>query len=542
MKSRTSPFSGLYCPRQIAGLPPEVLQGFAEDARQAIKAHQQAHGGDLDRNLNAVDLVLALYSVFSSPPDVVVWDGGHQTFVHKLLSGRADQMGTSTEPGGLSGFPRRDESEHDAFGVGHPGSALSAALGMALARDLKGSEEAVVAVIEDSALATGLSLEALNHLGTTGTSLTLVINDGGQSDSAVAGHLLHLRTGGEPVLFESLGLAYIGPIDGTDIAAMQTAFSAARSRSGAVVVHVLTAPSLKPTATIDPATPSITSLMGRDPRVVLVGAGVSWVDLARTFPNRVIDTGAAVQHAVTLAAGLAARGFKPFCCIPSTFLQQAYDQVLHDVCLQHLPVRFLIGQAQLCAEGPTHHGTFDLAYLAPMPDLVVSAPSTVGDLHKLITWSHGYSKGPVAIRYPSDLSAREARHRVEPFRAVELIKGTGEVAYLALGSCVDPCLAAAEHLRALGIEAGVIDLIWAKPLDEPLIVKLASRTKVIVVAEEGVATGGVGQRIQALVHDHGFKCEVRLHNAGDSLRKWGPVEYLRKQCGLGVASLVESGL
>lgn len=529
---------------------------FADDARRFILSAGEAHAAYLPSNLEAVELTLALYSVFSSPPDVVVWDAGHQTYTHKLVTGRAERFGTVRQPGGLAGFPRPDESEHDAFGTGHAGTGLSAALGMALARDLKGSEEAVVAVVDTAALACGLSLEALNHFGSCGTSLTLVLNDTHPGLSTSSGALGHaLSTGGAKDFFGELGLAYIGPVDGHDLGALQSAFTSARSRSGGVVVHVQTTQGADDDAGAiwEPlmgscshrVAQSLARLMEHDPRVVAVTSGMDaaarLASLAQRFPERVVHVGRSEQHAVTLCAGLAARGFKPYCCIPSSLLQRAYDQILHDVCLQKWPVRFLVGSAQLSEDGPTHHGTFDMAFLAQMPDLVVAAPSSTDALQQTVEWSHGYLKGPVAIRYP-DVLPESLAARIEPFRAQEVRSGSCEVTYLAVGSCVEPCLAAATHLEALGIEACVVDLTWVKPLDEPLVAKYASRSKTLVVVEEGVATGGVGQRVQACVTEHGLTCDVRLHNTGDTLRKWGPVDYLRKQCGLGVASLVESGL
>lgn len=552
------------------------LYTLAGEIRQEIIQVVSHNGGHLAPNLGVVELTICLHRVFNSPWDKIVWDVGHQAYVHKLLTGRRQQFASLRQYGGMSGFPKRSESAHDIFGTGHSSTSISAALGVALARDLVGQNYRVAAVIGDGSLTGGEAFEALNDAGHRQTDLMVVLNDNEMSIAknvgALSEYLTRLRT--MPVysrvkqdvelllrripaighsmastvervkdsikyllvpgaLFEELGFTYVGPIDGHNIPLLLDVLGKARGMHGPVLVHVLTrkgrgyqpaernadvfhgvGPFCIETGKItkDPAAPpSYTAVFGRtmmelaaeDPRVVAITAampeGTGLKDFAAHYPRRFFDVGIAEQHAVTLAAGMATQGLRPVVAIYSTFLQRAFDQVIHDVCLQHLPVTLAVDRAGIVGEdGATHQGVFDLSFLRQIPNLVLAAPKDENELrHLLYTAVRG--EGPMAIRYPRGsgvgVDTSEPRH-VIPIGQGEVLADGQDVALLAVGAMVAPALAAARLLRQHGVAATVMNARFIRPLDEELLRRLARDVGLLVTLEDNVLAGGFGAAVQ----------------------------------------------
>ncbi|MCA1948093.1 MAG: 1-deoxy-D-xylulose-5-phosphate synthase, partial [Armatimonadetes bacterium] len=511
-------------PEQLHGLEIKELQEVAREVRRAIVDHVSRTGGHFSSNLGTVELTVALYSAFRLPPDQVVWDTGHQAYPHKLLTGRLERFGTLRKHKGLSGFLRREESEFDAFGAGHAGTAISAALGLALARDLRGGKHRVAAVTGDASIGSGMSWEALNHAGDSGTSLTVILNDNRMSIAPNVGALTQYfaRLRSRPLvqdlaqrakdvaqrlpgpvtrvasgirhgvthyfapehtgtIFEELGFEYIGPLDGHDLPVLVEVFRNVAELKGPVFVHALTvkgkgfelaeedARKWHGVGPFDPESCEMKASKGprtftqafseamlevaEDPAVVAITAampdGTGLSAFAAKHPDRYFDVGIAEQHAVTVAAGMAAGGLKPFCAIYSTFLQRAFDQVLHDVCLQRLPVRFFLDRAGLVGDdGPTHHGAFDLSYLGPIPNLVLMAPRDPDELAEMVRFAAGYGDGPIAVRYPrgsADPGLPESRTPIALGRAETLLSGS-DVTLVGVGSMVGVAWAAAGRL------------------------------------------------------------------------------------------------
>ena len=495
---------------------------------------------------------MALHHVFDTPTDRIVWDVGHQAYPHKILTGRRDRMGTLRSKGGLSGFTKRSESEYDPFGAAHAATSISAALGMSVARDLSGGANNVVAVIGDGSMTAGMAYEALNNAGARKNRLVVVLNDNQMSISppvgALANHLSGLGAPARPNgnagsnMFENLGFRYLGPIDGHDMDALVNALTDARDdASGPVLVHLLTrkgkgyAPAEASAdayhavrkfdvatgtqAKVEPGPPSYTSVFAksliaeaeRDERIVAVTAAMpagTGVDLfAERFPGRAFDVGIAEQHAVTFAAGLAAEGFRPFCAIYSTFLQRAYDQVVHDVALQALPVRFAIDRAGLVGQdGPTHAGTFDVAYLACLPGMIVMAAADEAELAHMVATAARIDDAPSAIRYPRGEGIGVPLPRVGvplPIGKGRIVRRGSTVAILSLGARLGECLKAADRLAERGISATVADARFAKPLDAEMIVGLARDHEVLITVEEG-SIGGFGSHVLHCLAENGF--------------------------------------
>lgn len=552
------------------------LYTLAGEIRQEIIQVVSRNGGHLAPNLGVVELTICLHRVFNSPWDKIVWDVGHQAYVHKLLTGRRQQFVSLRQYGGMSGFPKRSESAHDVFGTGHSSTSISAALGVALARDLVGQNYRVAAVIGDGSLTGGEAFEALNDAGHRQTDLMVVLNDNEMSIAknvgALSEYLTRLRT--MPVysrvkqdvelllrripaighsmastvervkdsikyllvpgaLFEELGFTYVGPIDGHNIPLLLDVLGKARAMHGPVLVHVLTrkgrgyqpaernadvfhgvGPFCIETGKIakDPAAPpSYTAVFGRtmmelaaeDPRVVAITAampeGTGLKDFAAHYPRRFFDVGIAEQHAVTLAAGMATQGLRPVVAIYSTFLQRAFDQVIHDVCLQHLPVTLAVDRAGIVGEdGATHQGVFDLSFLRQIPDLVLAAPKDENELrHLLYTAVRG--EGPMAIRYPRGsgvgVDTSEPRH-VIPIGQGEVLADGQDVALLAVGATVAPALAAARLLQQHGVAATVVNARFIHPLDEELLRRLSRDVGLLVTLEDNVLAGGFGAAVQ----------------------------------------------
>lgn len=608
---------GINEPSDLRRLTPDQLEQLAAEIRQLIIETVAGVGGHLAPNLGVVELTLALHAVFQAPEDRIVWDVGHQCYVHKIVTGRRAQFGTLRQHGGLSGFPNRNESPYDCFGTGHASTSVSAALGMSLARDLSGGRRHVVAVIGDGALTGGLAYEALNHAGHLGRRLIVVLNDNERSIAknvgAMAHYLSRLRT--DPVyfrskeecesllrripaigpqvlrwvgrvkdsvkylvvpgmLFEELGFTYLGPIDGHNIPAMLNVFRQAQAVEGPVVVHVLTrkgkgyppaekrpgkfhgiGPFDVATGKTSPAgRVSYTEVFGNtlvrlareDERILAITAamtrGTGLTGFAQEFPERFFDVGIAEPHAVTLAAGLAVEGFRPVVAIYSTFLQRAYDQVLHDVCLQRLPVVFALDRGGLVGEdGPTHHGLFDFAYLRSIPHMVVAAPKDENELQHLLKTAVVH-EGPIAIRYPRGEGtgcALDQELRVLPVGQAEVLREGDDITLLAIGNMVPLALDAAAQLARRGVHAGVINARWVKPLDEERICRQVRQTRRLIIIEEHVASGGFGGAVLEMLARRGISgVRVRLVAVPDTFVEHGAPEVLRAKYGLTVEQVV----
>ncbi|MDR4308910.1 1-deoxy-D-xylulose-5-phosphate synthase, partial [Chelatococcus sambhunathii] len=565
----------------LEGLSDDELGRLAEELRRETISAVSVTGGHLGAGLGVVELTVALHHVFDTPRDRLIWDVGHQAYPHKILTGRRARIRTLRKGGGLSGFTKRAESDYDPFGAGHSSTSISAGLGMAVARDLKGADNHVVAVIGDGAMSAGMAYEAMNNAGALGSRLIVILNDNDMSIAPPTGAMsaylarlvsgrtyLSLRDIGKGLakrlpkfvergaaraeeyargwamggtLFEELGFYYVGPIDGHNLEHLLPVLRNVRDAEfGPILVHVVTkkgkgyAPAeesddkyhgvsafdvvsgaqSKPKANAPTYTrvfaESLIAEAKADERVVAITAampGGTGLDLfGQVFPERTFDVGIAEQHAVTFAAGLATEGLKPFCAIYSTFLQRAYDQVVHDVAIQHLPVRFALDRAGLVgADGATHAGAYDLAYLACLPDFMLMAPADEAELVHMVATAAAYDEGPCAFRYPRgegigvELPARGEILRIGRGRVLR--EGT-TVALLSLGTRLAPALEAAEELALKGVSTTVADARFAKPLDRELILRLARDHEALLTVEEG-SSGGFGASVLQLLAGEG---------------------------------------
>ena len=554
----------LNLPGDLRTLDAEAIATLCEELRARLVQTVPVTGGHLSSNLGAVELTVALHRVFHSPEDRIVWDVGHQSYCHKLLTGRVGRFDTLRQLGGLSGFPDPEESEHDAFVAGHAGNALSSAQGLAIARDRSGGSEDVVAVVGDGCLTAGMAYEALNHIGQARTRMVVVLNDNGMSISPTVGSLArrthNLRTGraygalkqttdsalkGVPkggklrwllrrvkagakavvtpmMLFEELGLTYLGPVDGHDVRAIEQALERARSLRRPVVVHVMTVKGKGlPAAEADPVayhglspahavraegttysdvfSETIGEMLESDSRVVVVTAamleGTGLRELKRQYPKRLLDVGISEQHAVTLAAGMAVGGMRPVVAIYSTFLQRAFDQIVHDVCLPNLPVVFALDRAGIVGEdGKTHQGIFDIGYLGVMPNMTVLAPRD-GEMLRRMLLDVAAVNGPVAIRYPrcaSDLLDIPSGDITTP----EVLREGADVTIVAVGTMVGPALEAATRAADQGIDVGVIDPKVAAPVKAREVASLSVSGRFLTV-EDHVLSNGFGRSFAA---------------------------------------------
>jgi 1-deoxy-D-xylulose-5-phosphate synthase len=535
-------------PSDLRQLDRSDLRQVADELRAETIEAVSVTGGHLGAGLGVVELTVALHYVFDTPRDRLIWDVGHQAYPHKILTGRRDRIRTLRQGGGLSGFTKRAESEYDPFGAAHSSTSISAALGMAVARDLAGGDNRVIAVIGDGAITAGMAYEALNNAGALKSRLLVVLNDNAMSIAPPVGALskhLDSLTGAHPdsrpdCLFEYLGMTYIGPIDGHDTDVLARTLEHIRDHEpGPVLLHVRTekghgyhpaaGAADKGHAVVKfdvasgaqaksaPKAPAYTRVFAealvaeaeRDPRIVAItgampsGTGVDVFE--KRFPERTFDVGIAEQHAVTFAAGLAAEGFKPFCAIYSTFLQRAYDQVVHDVAIQNLPVRFAIDRAGLVgADGATHAGSFDVAYLSCLPNMVVMAASDEAELAHMVATAAAHDSGPIAFRYPRGEGVgapMPRRGEVLPIGKGRILRDGKDVAILSLGTRLHAALAAAEHLQTRGISCTVADARFAKPLDHDLIRRLARSHPMLVTVEDG-SVGGFGSHVLDFIVNH----------------------------------------
>jgi 1-deoxy-D-xylulose-5-phosphate synthase len=607
----------------VRALPEAELRQLADELRAETIDAVSVTGGHLGAGLGVVELTVALHYVFNTPDDRLIWDVGHQAYPHKILTGRRDRIRTLRMGGGLSGFTKRAESEYDPFGAAHSSTSISAGLGMAVARDLKGGKNNVIAVIGDGAMSAGMAYEAMNNAGAMDSRLIIVLNDNDMSIAPPVGgmsaylarlisgsaylsvrHLAKvianmfpkrieesarraeeyargMATGG--TLFEELGMYYVGPIDGHNLDHLLPVLKNVRDAGeGPVLVHVVTqkgkgyAPAEAASdkyhgvSKFDVITgtqakaaanaPSYTRVFAdsliahaeRDDKIVAITAampsGTGLDAFGERFPTRTFDVGIAEQHAVTFAAGLATEGFKPFCAIYSTFLQRAYDQVVHDVAIQSLPVRFALDRAGLVgADGPTHAGSFDLAYLTCLPNFVVMAPSDEVELKHMVATSVEIDDRPSAFRYPRGegvgLEMPVIGTALEIGKGRVIREGT-KVAILSLGTRLAEALKAADQLAALGLPTTVADARFAKPIDEALVARLAREHEVLLIAEEG-SVGGFSSHVLDFLAgsgalDRGLK--VRPLRFPDIFIEHDKPEKMYETAGLNASAMVETAL
>jgi 1-deoxy-D-xylulose-5-phosphate synthase len=549
-------------PEDLRSLSPDQLPRVAQELRTETIHAASETGGHFGGGLGVVELTVALHYVFDTPSDRLVWDVSHQAYPHKILTGRRDKIRTIRQRGGLYGFTNRSESEYDPFGAGHSSTSISAGLGMAVARDLDGRKNNVIAVIGDGAVTGGMAYEAMNHAGGLNSRLVVILNDNGMSIAPAVGglakylpRLAEAAAGGEvtapgATMFDAMGFRYVGPLDGHDFASLIPALQEVRNSADPtpVLVHVRTEkakghPFKAADREMYHAVPKFNLVTGelhkpksnapsytqvfaesliheaeKDDRIVAITAAMptgTGIDLFEArFPDRTFDVGIAEQHAVTFAAGLAAEGFKPFCAIYSTFLQRGFDQIVHDVALQRLPVRFAIDRGGLVGQdGATHAGSFDIAYMALLPGMVVMSPSDGSELRRMVATAAAYDEGPVSFRYPrGETTSTEGQAEYLP---LEIGKGRiivegGDVAILSLGTRLDACLAAAHELSALGVKVTVADARFAKPLDTALVETLTRNHSLVLTVEEGSIGGFASHVLQHLAaNDLLGRCRVR---------------------------------
>lgn len=597
-------------PQDLQSLNDEQLLTLADEVREFLVESVSQTGGHFGANLGVVELTLALHKVFDSPVDKIVWDVGHQAYVHKMLTGRMDEFPTLRKWKGMSGFPKRTESPHDAFGVGHASTSISAGLGMAVARDLAGEDHHVVCVIGDGALTGGMAMEALNHAGDVGSNLLVILNDNEMSIAenvgALSSYLTRMRT--DPtysrakaeidqlmrrlpvfgksiaraaerfkdamrhffvpgILFEGFGFKYLGPVDGHDLPCLIKVLEDAKQLKGPVLLHLVTqkgkgyasaenAPDkwhAWPSAAKKSVKPSYSKvfgdtmmeLAGADSRVVAVtpamvpGSGLT--AFQKKYPNRIFDVGIAEQHAATFCAGLSAAGRKPILAIYSTFLQRAYDQLIHDICIQNLPVVIAIDRAGVVGpDGETHQGAFDLAYLRTIPNLKVWVPKDENELREMLATGLEET-GPVAIRYPR---ADGTGVELEPLHVIDAesaeVLGEGQdLCLLALGPMVQVAEAAARDLeKQHGIHATVVNARSVKPLDRETIVSYAKRMPLVTI-EEGALLGGFSSAVLELLADERVPANVLRKGFPDRFLEHGSRSQVLESIGLDVAAVVQ---
>jgi len=601
-------------PGDLKGLTIKELEELAKEIRQVILEVVSQRGGHLAPSLGVVELTLALHYVFDTPKDKIVWDVGHQSYAHKLLTGRRERFHTLRQYGGISGFPKPDESPYDAFAVGHSSTSISAALGMAVARDLRGEDYKVVAVIGDGSMTAGLAFEGLNHAGHLDRDLVVILNDNEMCISPTKGALSHYlsrkladpgylrfrddmkrlflgKPGGDVflgavkkleesikgfftpgILFEVLGFKYVGPVRGHHLGELVGTLEKVKRAKEPILVHVLTKKgkgyepaerephrfhgvgpfTLKTGQPLKKGWKSYTQVFSEvliklaeeDERIVAITAampdGTGLTPFGERFPERFFDVGIAEQHAVTFAAGLASRGLRPVVAIYSTFLQRAYDQIIHDVALQNLPVTFALDRGGLVgADGPTHHGSFDLSYLRCVPNMVVMAPSNGGELARMLKTALDLD-GPAALRYPrSEVPEGELPREVVPLEVGkgELLKEGTDLVVVVAGHILDEARRAVELLEEKGIKAALINARFVKPLDEELILDWASRAGRVVTLEENALVGGFGSAVLELLAREEQLVSVLTLGLPDRFVTHGTQQELRRELGLDASSV-----
>ena len=577
-------------PSFLKELNPEQLELLSEDIRRFLIENLSKTGGHIGPNLGVVELTIALHRVFNSPDDKLIWDVGHQSYVHKILTGRADQFDTLRQFKGLCGFPKRNESDHDVWETGHSSTSLSAAMGMAAARDIKKDKNYVIPIIGDGALTGGMAFEALNHIGHAQTDMTVILNDNEMSIAPNVGALHsvlgRMRTAGKyntvkddleyllkkvpavggklastaervkdslkylvvsGMFFEELGFTYLGPIDGHDLEELEDNLEYAKKTKGPVLLHVITkkgkgylpaeqdkigtwhgiGPYKMETGDLvksSSTAPSWSGLIAEttrklaraDERIVAITpampVGSKLEGFASEFPERMFDVGIAEQHATTMAAGLATQGMKPFLAIYSTFLQRAYDQVVHDICRQNLNVFIGIDRSGLVgADGETHQGVFDIAFLRHLPNMVLMMPKDENEGQHMVKTAIDYNGGPIALRYPRGNGLgvpMDDELKAIPIGSWEVLTEGADAVILAFGTTIPMALHAAEQLREEGIQVEVVNSRFIKPLDEEMLASIFNRNVPVLTIEEAVLQGGFGSAVLEYAHDNGHQNAV----------------------------------
>ena len=596
-------------PNDIKKISPRDYPALAAEIREFLVNKISVTGGHLGSNLGAVELTMALHLVLDLPQDKIIWDVGHQSYTHKLLTGRRDGFESLRKYGGMSGFPKRKESDCDSFDTGHSSTSISAGLGLVKARDLQGEDYTVVSVIGDGSLTGGMAYEALNNAARLETNFIIILNDNNMSISenvgGVSKYLNNIRTSnayldvkdgiyyairntkyGDPVVagirraknslkqlvipgmfFEDMGVTYLGPVDGHDTTALVRVIREAKRRKNAVLIHVLTkkgkgyAPAERHPARFHGAEPfdvqtgvplkkkmkanytdifsTVMMKLGqRNDKIVAITAampdGTGLKRFSHAYPDRFFDVGIAEQHAVTFAAGLAAGGLKPVVAIYSSFLQRAYDQILHDVCIQNLPVIFAIDRAGLVgSDGETHQGIFDLSYLSSIPNMHICAPKNKWELSDMMKFAAAFP-APIAIRYPRG----EAYDGLSQFRApveygkAEMIYEEEGIALLAVGSMVKTAEGVRERLKECGLSCTLVNARFVKPMDEDMVRRLSATHRLIVTMEENVESGGFGERVRTFADEQELPGQILSITIPDEYVEHGNVELLKKEIGI----------
>ncbi|WP_372975421.1 1-deoxy-D-xylulose-5-phosphate synthase [Muriicola sp.] len=576
----------IHSPEDLRKLPEEKLIALSGELREFIIDIVSAKEGHLGASLGVVELTIALHYIFNTPHDRLIWDVGHQAYGHKISTGRRPRFNTNRQFGGISGFPKREESEYDAFGTGHSSTSISAVIGMALAARLKGDNEREhIAVIGDASIASGMAFEGLNHGGVLDANLLIILNDNAigidPSVGALKRYLTNVKKGTakEENIFECLNFKYSGPVDGHDLPAVMDALRRMKQIKGPRLLHLITtkgkglkqaeenqiiyhAPGRfdRKTGELTPSSSSgqppkyqdvfgltLVELSEKNDRIVgitpAMPTGSSLKYMMEAFPDRAFDVGIAEQHAVTMAAGMAAEGLIPFCAIYSTFLQRAYDQVIHDVALQDLPVIFCIDRAGLVGQdGATHHGAYDLVYLRCIPNMIIFSPMNETELRNILFTVQKGADHPVAIRYPRGRGVISGWRT--PFETIpmgssrELVRGT-TIAVLSLGHIGNQ---ATNALRALGNpkEIGHYDMRFAKPLDEVRLHEVFKQYELVVTLEDGCVTGGFGSAVLEFANSHGYRQRVVCLGIPDRFIEQGTVDELQGEAGIDEESITRS--
>ncbi|HDV6583462.1 1-deoxy-D-xylulose-5-phosphate synthase [Listeria monocytogenes] len=569
----------------------QELEALAADIRAFLITSTSKSGGHIGPNLGVVELTIALHYSFNSPKDKFIWDVGHQSYVHKILTGRANQFGTLREHGGLDGFPKRKESIHDVFETGHSSTSLSAAAGIIIARDIKKEDFYVIPIIGDGALTGGMALEALNHIGDMGKDMIVILNDNDMSIAPNVGAIHNIlgklrtsdtskqtKTNVDGAFFEELGFMYLGPIDGHDIEEVITNLELAKRAKGPVLLHIVTKkgkgyqpaeldsrgtwhgtgpykvetgsfikPAKRAASWSSVISNELIRLAEMDERIVAITpampVGSKLEKFAKAFPERFFDVGIAEQHATTMAAGLATQGMKPFLAIYSTFLQRAYDQLVHDVCRQKLNVVIGIDRAGLVgADGETHQGIFDISFLNSIPNMTISMPKDEVEARQLMDTAFSYNDGPFAIRYPrgeaTGVQVVESNTLI-PIGQWETIIQPLDAVILTFGPTIELALKAAEQLEIEGYHVGVINARYIKPLDEALLHQILKQKIPILTVEESLLKGGFGASVLEFIEANNYR-DVIMHRIGlpDEFISHGSVSIILESFGISTTGLV----
>lgn len=573
-------------PEDLRTVPANKLPKLGEELRDFILDIVAAKAGHLGASLGVVELTIALHYVFNTPDDLLIWDVGHQAYGHKILTGRKGEFSTNRQLGGISGFPKRAESPYDTFGTGHSSTAISAALGMAIASNLSGAyNRQHIAVVGDASIASGMAFEGLNHAGVTNSNLLIVLNDNAigidPSVGALKEYLLKATIKNTPAqdnIFEALNFTYSGPIDGHDLTALCSEFRRLKNIKGPKVLHVITtkgkglkqaeenqvayhAPGKfnretgellpknqapEPPKFQDVFGQTLVELATQNEKIIgitpAMPTGSSLKYMMEAFPERAFDVGIAEQHAVTFAAGMATQGYMVFCNIYSTFLQRAYDQLIHDVCLQNLPVIFCLDRAGLVGEdGPTHHGIFDISYLRCIPNLTIYAPANEADLRNIMYTAQLGLSGPIAIRYPRGrgglIDWKSAFNLLDIGKGKEIQNGN-KIAVLSIGTVLSDIL---EAVKEIDQKIGIYDMQFVKPLDFDLLDKVFAQYERIITVEDGVVAGGFGTAV--LEYAANKKCnhlKINCLGVQDHFSEQGSIDQLKARAGYGAAEILSA--